>query len=97
MPLYHRTDHAEAILRDGLEDAEGSYLMAGITLRGVWVSNRPLDINEGADGEDLPVVTVPDDLDVDYYEVIEDGKPYREWCVPARVLNEQGSVRLQEG
>ncbi|HVD81694.1 MAG TPA: hypothetical protein VNB87_14295 [Propionibacteriaceae bacterium] len=27
------------------------------------------------------------DLDLDEYEIVEEGKPYRVWCVPAEVLN----------
>ena len=71
-------------------------MMVGFTLSGVWVSDEPLGIHEGAGGEDLLAVTVPDDLDLGYYEVVEEGKPYREWCVPADLLNEHGSVRLDE-
>ena len=32
-------------------------------------------------------LTVSDDFDLDYWELIEEGKRYREWCVPAEVLN----------
>lgn len=41
----------------------------------------------GAVGEDLIVADV-DDVGLDDHEVVEDHKPYREWCVPAAVLNE---------
>jgi len=34
---------------------------------------------------DLPEQTIAD------YEWIEDGKTYREWLVPARLINEQAS------
>ena len=29
-----------------------------------------------------------------YYELVEDGKPYREWCIPAEIINRHGAVRL---
>jgi len=32
-------------------------------------------------------VTITDDLDLDEWELVEEGKPYREWCVPAELLN----------
>jgi hypothetical protein len=32
-------------------------------------------------------LALPDDFDLDSWEIIEEGKPYREWCVPARILN----------
>jgi hypothetical protein len=31
---------------------------------------------------------------LDEWELIEDQKPYREWCVPARLINERGNVTL---
>jgi hypothetical protein len=46
MILSHRTNAADAILRDGFRDGEGSYLLEGMTLRGVFVSDMPLDSNE---------------------------------------------------
>ena len=39
-------------------------------------------INEGATGDGVLELTLPDDFDLDDYELIEEGKPYREWCVP---------------
>jgi hypothetical protein len=41
-------------------------------------------------------VTIPDDLDLDEYEILEEGKPYREWIVPAQLLN-QFPRRLLDG
>jgi hypothetical protein len=56
-------------------------------LTGVFVSNKILDVNEGATGDDVLELTLPDDFDLDYWELIEEGKPYREWCVPGELLN----------
>ena len=30
----------------------------------------------------------PDDVDFDDYELIEEGKGYRAWCVPSELLNQ---------
>lgn len=90
MQVFHTTYAAEAILRDGFRDGHGSY---GLALTGVWVADTPLDINEGAHGDEVLEVTVPADVLTDY-EVAEDGKGYREWCVPAALLNERGALRL---
>ena len=60
----------------------------------MWLSDQPLDVNEGAKGEDLLEVTFPDDVALDDFEVIEDLKPYREWCVPAALINERAAIRL---
>ena len=93
MILYHRTTAAKAILCEGFQDREGSYLFEGITLRGVWISDVPLDCNEGTKGEQLIAITLPATIDISDYEIVEDGKPYREWCVPAEILN-QAKVRI---
>ena len=55
--LYHRTDHAARLLRDGFVDGSGAYL-TDREWRGVWLSDRPLDINEGAPGDTLLAVTL---------------------------------------
>jgi hypothetical protein len=88
---FHRTDHAEAILADGFRDTTGSHLFVDLVLTGVGISDRPLDANGGAGGESLLAVDL--DADLSEWEVVEDRKPYREWCVPAEVLN-RGRVRL---
>lgn len=86
MLLYHRTEHGGAILADGFRDAEGYYMTAHL-FRGVWVADWPLDCNEGAKGDDLLVADVPECL-VAEFEWIEDGKGYREFLVPAAILNQ---------
>jgi hypothetical protein len=82
------------ILRDGLRDATGSYMFVGLELTGVWLGDRPMDINEGAKGDQILRVELPDAVDLDDFEVVEDGKPYREWCVPAALINEHATVTL---
>ena len=81
MKLFHRTPHAEAILRDGFRARRGS-----CDLTGVWFSEVPLDINEGAKGPTVLVVEIPEEDIVDF-EVREQGKPYREWCLPGELAN----------
>jgi hypothetical protein len=94
MKFFHRTNAAEAILRDGFRDAEGSYMLIGLMLRGVFLSDIPLDVNEGAKGTQLLEVTLPiAESEISDYELIE-GKPYREWCLPAKLINRSGTVRL---
>ena len=91
---YHTTDQAEAILRDGFRDGTGSFMLAGLTLTGVFVSRWPVDVNEGAKGEQVLEVTLPDDLDLEPWEIAEEDRPVWEWCVPADLLNERGTFRL---
>lgn len=57
----------------------------------------PVDCNEGAAGDQLLEVRLPNDLDLADFELVEDdggAKGYREWCIPAKLLNEQAGVRL---
>jgi hypothetical protein len=88
--VYHSTSRetAEAIERDGFRDGTGTYLTSE-KFTGVWVSDRPLDENEGGMAEALLIVEVPD-AELEPYEWVEEGKPYREWLVPAELLNGHG-------
>ncbi len=92
MFLYHRTNAADEILRDGFRDGEGDY-MTDVVLRGVWLSDVALDIQEGANGNQVLGVELPDALAIEH-EVVEEEKPFREFLVPADVLNRQGRTRL---
>ncbi|MEI8376635.1 MAG: hypothetical protein WCJ35_27780 [Planctomycetota bacterium] len=107
MLLYHRTFHAEAILREGFRDQP--YLDWGM---GIWFSaDGPLDVNEGADGDTVLVLDIPDDVAVKYEVVQEEGcfegesdenapfvpcaePPYLEFFVPADVLKPYGPPRI---
>ena len=99
MIVYHRTsaESADLILRDGLQDARDKY-MTDREFEGVWISDRPLDANEGVWGDvllriDLSGLTADDLAD---FEWVEDGKPHREWLVPADLLNRSGKVIVAE-
>ncbi len=87
--FYHRTTSAaaDAIIRERFRDGNGRYLTGEIH-SGVWLSDVPLDENEGADGDCLLEVTVDasKELFADY-EWIEEFKSYHEWLIPAAVLN----------
>jgi hypothetical protein len=83
--VYHRTDHAEAILRDGFRDTTGSYLTTE-PHTGVWFSGVPLDVDQGADGEALLAVEMDENVFA-AHEWVEDAKSYREALVPAEVAN----------
>jgi hypothetical protein len=97
LSLYHRTTAAvaEAVLNAGFIDGKGQYLTAAMH-RGVWLSNRPLNSSEGADGDTLLEVSVPPAA-VATHEWVEDGKPYREWLVPAEALQKSAWVRIVNG
>jgi hypothetical protein len=79
--LFHVTTraNAERILATGFMDATGDY-MTGEEHTGVWLSNRPLDCNEGAwGGTTLAVIFRVGVGDLDFYEWLEKGRSHREW------------------
>jgi hypothetical protein len=80
MLLYHRTHAADDILRGGFRDGEDTY-MTDVVLRGVWLSDVPLGIEEGAHGSQVLEVELPDAL-ARAHEVVEDGRRFREFLVP---------------
>ncbi|SRR5579875_1284827 len=86
--LYHTTTRpaAVAILRNGFDD--GSTVSRPSVPRGrVWLSDKPLDCNEGAKGDVVLEVTMGlSEADISLFELIEKGKPYREWCIPLEKL-----------
>jgi len=94
LTVFHRTtkDAAAKILQGGFRDITGRYL-TDREWSGVWVSDRPLDNSEGASGEALLQIDIAEDLHA-AFEWVEESKPYREWLVPAAVLNDAGTVRL---
>lgn len=94
MRLFHTTDSAKQILANGFHDGAGSYGLASYTLRGVFVAKRPAGISDGADGDQVLEVVLPDDVDLADYAIADEGYPAWEWCLPADLLNSRAKVRL---
>ena len=96
MRLYHRTtqDAADNIIAVGFKDKCGTYL-TDREWKGVWLSDVPLDINDGPSGDVLLEINLdmPDHDLSEKYEWIEDGKTEREFLVPAKLINEKGRIR----
>ena len=89
--LYHRTSRqaARAILTRGFRDTSGYYGTARRT-SGMWLSDRPLNSNEGtSEGVLLRVILRVSGRELHKYEWREAGKPYREWQMPAVLVNRQ--------
>jgi hypothetical protein len=86
MKAYHRTNSASAaaILRDGFRDGRGRYVTDQMYL-GVWMSDRSLDANEGAEGDAVVEIEIPEELFA-VHEWIEPGRSFREAVVPAAVV-----------
>jgi hypothetical protein len=94
MRLYHVTDRASAerILGDGFENAEVIHDDREL-LVGVWLADRCLagEDDVGPRLGPLPDVALLIELSaevVEPYERRDSEKPYREFCVPASLLNE---------
>ena len=88
MKVYHVTsaESADAVRAHGFVDATGTYLTVN-EYAGVWVSDSPLDINEMAGAYDVCFeIEVPEDS-ISKFEWVEELKTYREWLVPAEILN----------
>jgi hypothetical protein len=95
MKLFHRTTNAEKILRNGFQDMDGH--QATSELRGILMTDKPLQTKEDASGFELLVVDIPEAL-VTPYEWSEPGGAYREFVVPADLVNLHGPPsRVIEG
>ena len=94
MKLYHGAtrDNAKQILADGFQDLTSNFgLFNAVTgdpvnTTGVFFSNVVLDENEGVSSETYFVLDIPD-IELTNFEWLEEGKGYREWCVPAHLAN----------
>ena len=85
--LFHRTSEqaASMIMSQGFRDAA----CRGFP-EGVFLSNYPVDCNEGAKGNVLIEVLLEESPHEMFYtyEIIEKDKPYREFILPASILND---------
>ena len=94
MKLYHGATryNANQILADGFQDLTSNFgLFNAVTgdpvnTTGIFFSNVVLDENEGVSSETYFVLDIPD-IELTNYEWLEEGKGYREWCVPADLAN----------
>ncbi len=101
MRLFHVTtdEAAAAILTDGFRDATGTY-GTGHRVTGVWLSNRPLDENEGTKGGTaLEVILDLPDAEIIEWEWVEEGggSGYREFLIPVAIVNSATTVRILTG
>jgi hypothetical protein len=97
LTLYHRTSEATArkIIANGFRDGRGHYLTDS-EHSGVWLSDKPLNVNEGAVGDTIQVVTFADGAQLEDFEWVEEGKRYREWLVSADLINRVAKVEMFE-
>jgi hypothetical protein len=102
MRLYHVTDRASAdrILEQGFQDSEVIHDDRELQI-GVWLADRCLAGEDDVGPRLGPVpdtavsIDLPDDA-VEPYERPDDDKPYREFCVPARIVNDHPIEGVQD-
>jgi len=92
--LFHTTDAADAILREGFRPSDGSFGLASGAFSGVFLSRTPANISDGAHGDQVLRVIFPDDFDLTPFAVHSAGGPVWEWCVPADDVNSHADVVL---
>jgi len=93
MKLFHPTRHAAEILRDGFGETTGTYLTP-TDYSGVWLFDRPLDDHIGDDDPDVILeLEIPEDVVAPFEWLV--GMPYREFLMPARIVNEYGPPRVK--
>jgi len=88
MRVYHATtkERAEAISKEGFKNHAGYYGTTKL-FKGVWISNVILDVQVLRGEKNIIfVLDIPEKI-ISYYEWIEKDKPYREFLVPAKILN----------
>ena len=94
MRLYHGTTlaNAEEVVQNGFRDATGNFGLFSaatgqpVNTTGVFFSDMVLDENEGVCSEAYFLLTIPTEQ-LASYEWMEEGKGYREWCIPASLAN----------
>ena len=86
-PFYHRTNNAEQILRFGFTNT--SERRNGGIARGVWLSERPLSEQDGIEGDFVLAIDMPFEV-VQRYEWADGDEGYRQFCVPAKIVNRYG-------
>jgi hypothetical protein len=94
MKLYHPTRHSSEILRDGFGESSGAYLTE-IDHSGVWLFDQPVNAHIGNDGSDVMLeLEIPESVVAPFEWVI--GVPYREFLVPAALINHYGPPRVSD-
>lgn len=92
MRLYHPTRHAEAILRDGFGERTGAYLTES-DQSGVWVFDAWPRPRAGDEDPDVILeIEIPEAVVLPFEWHV--GLPYREFLMPAALLNLYGPPRI---
>jgi hypothetical protein len=94
--FYYRTtaDKAREIVKNGFKDITSNHLTDRQS-EGVWLSDKPLGPNEGAEGDTLLRITLSlKEEELEHYKWVEEGQTYREWFLPAKLINPHMEVEI---
>ncbi len=103
MVLYHRSTIAGAreIIKHGFEDEKWSFglrdALTGDTIKalGVWLTDRPLSIEEGPPGDAILEVRVDySEETLQAFELLGVFEDARLWVVPSEIVSPQSQVRI---
>ena len=92
--LFHTTAAAHTILTGGFRDGNDDYGFVTLDVVGVFLSDLPAGIGNGATGTDVLEVILPADVDLTRFAIVEDGHEPWEWVIPAALLNTCAEIRL---
>jgi hypothetical protein len=62
---------------------------------GVWLSDSPLDEQSGGESGDAISVQIPDEI-IEPYEWVDEHGGYREFLVPAEILNRYARTVIRD-
>jgi len=94
--LYHRTnaDNARAIIDSGFKNSSG-YFMNNRIWTGVWLSSIPVESEPSAEEDALLMVKLEiDGRELSRWEWSAEGRSYREWLLPANIINRCATVEM---
>lgn len=94
--FYHRTNavNAHEIIDRGFSNTSGYYLNTRVWT-GVWLSSIPIDGQAEAEGDSLLMVKLKiDERELSRWEWTGEGRSYREWLVPAAIVNRCAVVEM---
>ena len=94
MKLYHITTNknAKLIVKNGFKDGIGSYGVIDSKTgkskisKGVFLSNKVFEQRRKDDNDCVFIINIPSE-EIKQYEWVEGLTDYREWCIPAKIVN----------
>jgi hypothetical protein len=96
--FYHRTtaEDARSIIESGFRNSTG-YFLNNRTWTGVWLSSIPVESEHGFERDALLIVRLElDEQELTRWEWAAEGCTYREWLIPANLINRCATFELVE-